>query len=182
MVLFARRKRADPKELRQNLARLLIDLKQFLRWVSLSRRRLEERIRRYEERLAVTENPNLRASYVQEIASLKALITRLTQVEVAVEVLVLRIETVLTAKLLSYISPVAKLAAEVLRELREGAEELSEFTVVLDDLAQNAAEISSRSMYLSNNEMFVSASGEAEKILEMAKKAAEARAEGVVPQ
>ncbi len=181
-MLFARRKRADPKELRQNLARLLIDLKQFLRWVGLSRRRLEERIKRYEERLAVTENPNLRTSYAQEIASLRSLITRLTQVEVAVEILVLRIETVLTAKLLSYIAPVAKLAAEVLRKLREEADELSEFTVVLDDLAQNAAEISSKGVYLSNNELFVSTSGEARKILEMAKKAAEARAEGVVPQ
>jgi len=181
-VLFARRKRADPKELRQNLARLLIDLKQFLRWVVLSRKRLEERIKRYEERLMVTENPNLKASYAQEIASLKSLITRLTQIEVAVEILVLRIETVLTAKLLSYIAPVAKLAAEVLRDLRENADELSEFTVVLDDLAQNAAEISSKGMYLSNNEVSVSTSKEAEKILEMAKKAAEAKAEGVMQQ
>lgn len=181
-MLFARRKRADPKELRQNLARLLIDLKQFLRWVVLSRKRLEERIKRYEERLMVTENPNLKASYAQEIASLKSLITRLTQIEVAVEILVLRIETVLTAKLLSYIAPVAKLAAEVLRDLRENADELSEFTVVLDDLAQNAAEISSKGMYLSNNEVSVSTSKEAEKILEMAKKAAEAKAEGVMQQ
>ena len=181
-MLFTRRKRADPKELRQGLARLLIDLKQYLRWISLSRRRLEERVKRYEDRLRVMENPGLKTSYAQEIASLRSLIVRLTQVEVAVEVLVLRIETVLTAKLLSYIAPVAKLASEVLRELREGGEELGEFAVVLDDLAQNAAEISSRGMYLSNNELSISISGEAKKILEMAKKAAEARAEDMMPQ
>lgn len=181
-MLFARRKSADPKELRQNLARLLIDLKRFLRWVGLSRRRLEERINRYMERIAITENPSLKMTYAQEVASLRYLVARLTRIEVAVEMLVLRTETVLTAKLLSYVSPVAKLVAEVLRELREDADELNEFTVVLDDLAQNAAEISSRGMHLSNDELLVSTSGEARKILEIARKAAEAKAEGTLLQ
>ncbi|MCD6427991.1 MAG: hypothetical protein J7L12_00035 [Desulfurococcales archaeon] len=171
MGLF-RRKRVDSRVLKRKIAEVIIDLKQLHKRAYVWRARLEERIRDYEIKLKYETIQEKRVAIANSIAMYKRALRLITNIEVALELLLLRVETL---NLLRLTGNELVMIKTVLRDIRKFTEGFPDISVITEDLVERVNDLIQYLPALGSSDYVVMAENEAKKILEEAKVLAEER-------
>ena len=177
MGLF-RRRRIDRKMLKRKIAEVIIDLKQLHKRAYVWRARLEERIKDYETKLQYETVQEKRIAIANSIAMYKKALRLITNIEVALELLLLRIETLNLLRLTGNELVMIKV---VLRNIRGFTEGFPDISVITEDLVERVNDLIQYLPPLESADYVVTAESEAKKILEEAKILAEERLKESMP-
>ncbi len=177
MGLF-RRRRIDSKVLKRKIAEVIIDLKQLHKRAYVWRARLEERIRDYEIKLQYETVQEKRIAIANSIAMYKRALRLITNIEVALELLLLRVETL---NLLRLTGNELVMIKTVLRDIRGFTEGFPDISVITEDLVERVNDLIQCLPTLESADYVVMAESEAKKILEEAKVLAEERLKESIP-
>jgi len=173
-----RRRRFDSKVLKRKIAEVIIDLKQLHKRAYVWRARLEERIRDYEIKLQYETVQEKRVAIANSIAMYKRALRLITNIEVALELLLLRVETL---NLLRLTGNELVMIKTVLRDIRGFTEGFPDISVITEDLVERVNDLIQCLPTLGSADYVVMAESEAKKILEEAKVLAEERLKESIP-
>lgn len=164
------RKRPDRALLRREVARIIYDLKHLHRRVVTYIARLERIISHYEGILKYESNQSRKNNYLTTINIYKAALKRLKAVDVILEYLTMKIETL---SLLELGGREVALIKEVLPDVRKLVEGLPDISLIVEDLLERSSDLIS--IFPLSQEVLVKASSDAKRILDEARAVAGAK-------
>lgn len=176
MILF--RRRSNSRELKRKIAEVIIDLKQLHKRAYVWRARLEERIRDYEVRLRYETIEEKKVAVANSIAMYRRALRLITKIEVALELLLLRLETL---NLLKLTGDELIMIKSVLGSIKGFTEGFPDISVITEDLVERVNDLIQYLPALGEPSYTVKAEGEARKILEEARVLAEERLKETIP-
>jgi len=176
VILF--RKRSDRRILKRKIAEVIIDLKQLHKRAYVWRARLEERIRDYEIKLQYETIKEKKVALANSIAMYRKALHIITKIEVALELLLLRVETL---NLLKLTGDELIMIKTVLSDIRGFTEGFPDISVITEDLVERVNDLIQYLPSFESAGYTVKAEDEAKKILEEARILAEERLKESMP-
>jgi len=173
-----RRRRIDSKVLKRRIAEVIIDLKQLHKRAYVWRARLEERIKDYEVKLRYETIQEKRIAIANSIVMYKKALKLITNVEVALELLLLRVETL---NLLRLTGSELVMIKTVLRDIKGLTEGFPDISVITEDLVERVNDLIQYLPTIESADYVITAESEAKKILEEARVIAQERLKESIP-
>jgi hypothetical protein len=163
MVVLFRRKSLDRAIARREMAKIVIDLKQLHKRAFYYRERLDSKIKELEGKLPYIDDEHLRGSVLQNIRMYKNALKVVSNIEAALELLIVRLETL---GLLGMTVKEMLMIKEVLKKLKGSTEWVSDLSLIAEDISERVGDL--LEYFPAPQQTVISASAEAEKIIKEA--------------
>ncbi len=157
------RRKPSKYEIRRELARVLIDLKQLHKRAFHYRSRIEGKIKEYEEKLLYATDEGMRQEYIKNISMYQNALRVISKVEATLELLIIRLETL---GLLGVTAKEIILIKDVLKKIKDFTDWIPDISLITEDIMERAGDL--LDYFPTPPDFSPESSREADKILEEA--------------